>query len=553
MEGYLKSPSAFRPVNLLYFIVICLMVANLLLAWMPQYVRLTVSELLFVFLPGLLYLRLSRQPVSVRVRWRWPGWQVAVLAIAIGAGLYPLSAVSAGVLVGVLGYTSFAVPPDAIPTTIVMGLFAILSYAILAPLCEEFLFRGILQPVYETRGWKWGILFVSFLFVAFHLSLLQGLSIILLALALGFVNYRTQSLPASILTHFGANGLAALMVTQQVFPTGIQNWITTMPALIGGLMLAGLALFGLIRFTAARPAVEPGFEGAPLPRISRPGISTTWPLLAALAIFLAMIGTEWVYSRSPQAVDILRAPGPALQVSASPWSASQTWRYEIRNIVEDVVGEGECNLTADGNEMELTCASTVRAYEVNTGQGTYASSGGRRVDEARWQAANGKFISGLTTLDLQGGFQSQVDFRYCVDRIEIRYQEDGQGEKRLDLPFRQTALSTDPTLLLAPDNTWPWQLAGITDAELSFETEPSRAVLRFNPFTWNNTIGASSPLAEPRLVTAGALEELQTPAGQYLARPVKSGDRDIAWYATRNGALTVIQYFNGIETWILRE
>jgi hypothetical protein len=70
----------------------------------------------------------------------------------------------------------------------------------MAPLCEEFMFRGVIQPVYETRGAKWGVIFVGLLFIVFHLSLLQGLSIILLALALGFVNYSTRSLQASIAT-----------------------------------------------------------------------------------------------------------------------------------------------------------------------------------------------------------------------------------------------------------------------------------------------------------------------------------------------------------------
>jgi len=230
----MKSTATVGSVNLLYFIVMCLMVANMLLAWMPQYVRLALNEILFVFLPGYLFLRLSSlglpaQALAERVRWRWPGWRIALLALVVGAGLYPLSAASAGVLMGVLGYKSSAGPADVIPTTVLMGSLAVLAYAILAPLCEEFLFRGIIQPVYETRGARWGVLFVGILFIAFHLSLLQGLSIILLALALGFVNYRTRSLPASILTHFGANGLAALVVTQQVFPTGIQLWITSLP------------------------------------------------------------------------------------------------------------------------------------------------------------------------------------------------------------------------------------------------------------------------------------------------------------------------------------
>lgn len=548
----MKPTFGFRSANMLYLMVMCLMVANVLLTWLPQHVRLTLNEILFVFLPGYLYLRFTRQPVAGRVRWRWPGWRVALLALAIGAGLYPLSAVSASVLVGVLGYTNLIGPADAIPTTTVMGLFAILSYAVLAPLCEEFLFRGILQPIYETRGWKWGVLFVGFLFVAFHLSLLQGLSIVLLALALGLVNYRTQSLPASILTHFGANGLAALVVTQKVFPSGIQNWITSLPALVGGLLLSGLALLVLLRRTAPVTRAEPAIDSAVL-RVDQPlGMRTAWPLLVAMTIFLAMIGVEWVYSRSPQGPNSLQSSGPALQVGASPWTGPQTWRYEIRNVADAVVGEGECRLTLEGDEMEISCTSTVEAYEVKRNQSTYASAGGSRVDVLRWSAVNGRLISGSSTLDLIDGYGSRVDFRPGDGSIEIRHQVKGEAEKRLDLPFSETALSSQPDFLLAADNTWPWQLAGLLDAPRDPGQREAGAVLRFNPYTWNSRTQSTGPLAEPRQIEVADSVEVEVPRGKFTATSVSNGDRETAWYAILDGTLTVVQYFNGIETWILK-
>jgi membrane protease YdiL (CAAX protease family) len=565
----MKSTTAFRSVNLLYLIVLCLMVANTLLAWMPQYVRITLNEILFVFLPGYLYLllirllknrsRLPAQSLAERVRWRWPGWRIAVLALVVGAGLYPLSAASAGILMGVLGYTSFAAPADVIPTTVLMGVLAVLSYAILAPLCEEFLFRGIIQPVYETRGARWSVLFVGFLFVAFHLSLLQGLSIILLALSLGFVNYRTRSLPASMLTHFGANGLAALVITQQVFPTGIQNWITSLPALVVGVLLAGLALFALIRLTSGNQLdsrlVMTGVESeasASQPSIqarrSTSWLASAWPLLAALLIYLPMISVEWVFSRSPEVIAGLQKPLPAVQVGASPWSSPHTWQYEIRNIADAVVGEGKCSLVPNGTEIELTCSSTVQAYEVKQGQSTFTSSGGQRIDTLRFQAAGSKFVSGSSVLDLQGDFHSQVNFGLGDDRIIVRYQEKGQPEKNLDLPFSQTALSSNPTLPLAPEYTWPWQLASLCQRENEAGSATDGNVIHFNAYTWNNTTRTNGPLVEPRLIKVTG--QLPAEAGESCL--VESGDRETVEYATINSTLTVVKYFNGIETWILK-
>lgn len=193
----MQSKNSIQTVNILFLFVLCLETANLLFTWLPQYVRLNLNEALFVFLPDYLFLRIIRQPVAEQVRWRWPGWKAALLSLLAGLGLYPFTAVSAAVLTSLLGYQGNLAAADAIPTTPLMAVLAIVALAVMAPLCEEFLFRGVIQPVYEKRGPHWTVLFVGFLFIIFHLSLLQGLSIILLALMLGFVNFRTRSLPAS--------------------------------------------------------------------------------------------------------------------------------------------------------------------------------------------------------------------------------------------------------------------------------------------------------------------------------------------------------------------
>ena len=84
----METKSSLRAVNLLFLGMLCLELANAFFAWMPQYVRLILNEALFVFLPAYLYLRFTRQPIRERVRWRWPGWKVALLSLLIGAGLF---------------------------------------------------------------------------------------------------------------------------------------------------------------------------------------------------------------------------------------------------------------------------------------------------------------------------------------------------------------------------------------------------------------------------------------------------------------------------------
>ena len=538
----MQRENSFRAVNLLFLIVLCLQASNLFFTGIPQYLRLILNEALFVFLPAYLYLRYTRQPVTERVRWYWPGWKIAVLSLLVGMGIYPLSAASTGIFLQLLGYTSFAAPPDAIPTTVLMSVLAVIAYVGMAPLCEEFLFRGVIQPVYETRGPKWGVLFVGFLFIAFHLSLLQGLSIILLSLALCYINYRTRSLPASILTHFGANFLAALVVTQGVFKTGIERWIVSAPAILGGLLVALLSLVALARLTR-RPAVSlPAAEPSPTVRPVAPALlASSWPLLAALLVFLPLIGMEFYYSRSPELA------AKPLRMGEVPWDGPQSWLYEISNVAETIVGDGECWLVPQGPVVDITCWSKVEAYEVKRGNSTFMSSGGERTDQLKWRTADGSLVSGATALSISTGeYRSEMSWELASDGIDIHMRVEGEAEKEVSLPFSETPLAKNSALLVAPDNSWPWQLAGIR-----LERGESGSVVRFNPNTWRNQTQDSGPVAENRLVTVVGTEEVTTPAGKFSAWKVTLGNDQTAWYAL-GGSRTLVKFFNGIETWALK-
>lgn len=99
-------------------------------------------------------------------------------------------------------------------------ILALLSVLILAPLIEEFLFRGILQNHLKKRlGAKSAILLSAFFFALFHFSLSQNLSNITLILSLfvlggylGFLYERQKSLWAPIGLHMTFNAISALRI-----------------------------------------------------------------------------------------------------------------------------------------------------------------------------------------------------------------------------------------------------------------------------------------------------------------------------------------------------
>jgi len=98
--------------------------------------------------------------------------------------------------------------------------FAILSILLLAPLVEEFLFRGGLQTFFKKRlGAKAAILLSSLCFALFHFSPSQGLgniplivSLFILGGFLGFLYERQGSLWSSIGLHMTFNAISAFRI-----------------------------------------------------------------------------------------------------------------------------------------------------------------------------------------------------------------------------------------------------------------------------------------------------------------------------------------------------
>ena len=531
-----------RAVNLLFLIVLLLQLSNALLLRMPQYVRLILNQAFFVFLPAYLYLRLTRQPIGERVRWTWPGWQVAALSLLIGMALYPLAAVSGSVLQQLLNYSP-VLPDDIIPTTALMGVLAMVAYAVMAPLCEEFLFRGVLQPVYERRGPGWGVGFVGALFVIFHLSLIQGISIIPLALALGFVNYRARSLPASILTHVGANALAALVVTDTVFPLGAPGVLFSAPVMMGSLIVSVLALVAFTRLTrsAAPEAAAP--PPAALPAERAFPLSAAWPLLIAGLLCTVVIGAE-IYT-------IVSGPGlfaAPLNLPAAEWQGETQWQYEIYNPADEVVGDGECLLTPEGALMDLKCTSTVRAYEVRIGNSFWSNAGGERRDHFRWRADDGSLISGQTVMDLQeGAYHADIRWMTDADGIRVQIAVRGEPERVFELPWSETPLADNAALPLLNDYAAPWQLAAL---DLKPGTWGQTA--RFHPFVWRQETHDNGPIAAQWLVMATGREKIATPAGEFRAWKVAFGNHQTVWLDDSVTPARPVRFFNGVETWALK-
>ena len=513
-----------KQVNLLLLVVILLQASNVFLAWMPTYIRLILNQFFFILLPALIYLRRAGLPVGKTVKWRWPGAKIALFSLFIGAGFYPLAAYSAHIFQTVFDYQLPEIP-GMIPANHLEAFLAFIALAVMAPICEEVLFRGVSQNAYAHHGPARSIIFVGFLFVAFHLSLMQGLSIIPLALALGFVYWRTNSLPAAILTHFGANFMAVLVLTSGVWIAQAQTVLLSLPVAVGGLFLALASLWMLTRATVPDP--QPGS-----PPVAESRLKRYWPLLVALPIFVVFVGAEVFISRSPELAVQPVALNPL------PWDEPQTWRYQISNIIDEPIGEATCTLTPESDVVMLSCEQDQKGYEIQQGNSYWYSIDFTGTRTIRWQRETYVPISDIGDHTLRTLVWTLENSTITV---ETTYPEMERRILREPLP----PLAQDS--LVTAQGVWPWQLAALT-----FEAGAVSRLAHLSPDAWRPASNDNGPVVETMLVKISGPEKIETPSGTRNAWKVEVGKREVAWYAAENPTL-LLRYFNSMETWTLVE
>lgn len=512
-------------VNGLFLLVLVLQSANFLVQDMPQYVRLILNEALLVLLPSLVYLRWAGLPFRETVRLRSPGWRTAVASFFVGAGLYPVSVISGSIIQTLLGY-QFLDTGSLLPQTPLEGVLAILAYAVMAPLCEEVFARGIIQRTYEERfGPGRAILFAGGLFIVFHLSLLQGLTIIPLSLALGYVYWRSESLVASILTHFGANAMAALVVTSGVFWTKAPQVLLS-PLNAGiGLVLAVAGLWVLRRNTSpSRRKLE-----QTQPR----RFKHAWPLLVAGLFYLVLIGIEFTAGRSPE-----RFQDPVIVGEAQLQQAVE-WNYAVCNAADDPVGEMHCRLEPQGDTIVLYWDSIHQAYDVQVPGGRYMGSNVAKEKKVALQRDGGQPLHGEIIEEFDWG-RSETRWSFDGQKFSVRHRSSEGPDETFELAFEQS----DHSVVLE-SSSWPWVLSS-----LPFAPGYVGSAYHFTPYTWRQATQDNGPVLEKVLVTVNGPETLETPTGPMQTWNVTVDQSQKAWYAV-DAPHILLKHDNAMETMVL--
>lgn len=169
-----------------------------------------------------------------------------------------------------------------------------LCVTFLAPLGEEFLFRGYLLRVFRARyGTLAGLLVSSALFAAMHLNPASFVALLALGLLFGLLRILSGSLLPALLAHAIQNGVTAVVVLLSEAPESEDvDLAVALLFVAGALPLLWLSLT-MVRRIAAPPSNEPTLDpsagGLELARVRKPiGIWLGAALLSsALVLVLA--------------------------------------------------------------------------------------------------------------------------------------------------------------------------------------------------------------------------------------------------------------------------
>ena len=511
-----------RSANILFLIVIILI---LIFGSMMQFAvplwGLVGTQIFLILVPTLIFLRVSKLPLRETIRWRWPGAHLAFTSILLGIAIIPFALWSGNFFIQLLDYTP-DLHPGFFPTTIGKAILMFVGIAILAPLCEEVLFRGVIQRPYESFGPWAAILVVGFFFLIFHLSLLRLFALIPVALLLGYVVWASNSVISGVLAHAAYNApVAVLTIIGSMRPDIPLEAYSSLPA-------AGIGLLGLI---AGLILFKRYASPSPPPEVTTPSFtfSNAWPVFMIGLIFVFLASVEFLIGRFPEL--LVNRP---LQLSSPPWEQPEKWQYELRNPLGESVGEAVCQLTPGETVYLLNCRMEVTAFRVELGRSYYQMDDMTSQSTFHWSTEN---------LQLnQADIMREGDFGW-MQAVAVSVED----QLQLEVQFNDGVvhqISIPPSSLLIDE--YPWRLSA-----LPFSVAYGSETTLVWPARWDEDLQKSVPgFKETTIIIRGG-EPLATPAGNFISWRVTVGEGRIAWYDAEPPH-TLLRYDDGILTYLLK-
>ena len=144
------------------------------------------------------------------------------------------------------------------------NVFGIISITIMAPLVEEFLFRGAIQGHLLRKGMNpWAALFIaSAIFGIIHMNPIQIPFAFAIGLIFGWLYYRTGSVVPGIIGHFINNSIACIQMatmTEEEFNTKTIDWLGEGPT-YALFALSFAVMIGMFLYLKKRLPTAPSYK-----------------------------------------------------------------------------------------------------------------------------------------------------------------------------------------------------------------------------------------------------------------------------------------------------
>ncbi len=487
---------------------------------------LLATEVLLILLPLLLVYRVLRIPVRKGFDLSLPSRPLMLWSLLSGIGLGLFSQWLLNLTVVLLGY-SLPTLPQLYPQDIIQAAALAIGLLVAAPVCEEMLFRGAIMRAYRRWGSWTAILFSAALFAIFHSSLQRFLVLIPLGVLTGFVAWRLQSVVSSMLLHAGYNltGTLAILFSGLGNLQNIANpWLALLPWI--GLLIT---VIGIIRIRGeSKPEILDPAPAAVKPlRAGFGSFSAFLPFILVLPLFLIPAASEVISGKYPE-----RLADPGLTFRPERWSTSQEERFELRNILNQHVGEAVCSLILLERSYHLDCRAEQEAFEAEVPGSYFNMQQSTKHWSAEWSQADGQ-LTAFESVEVQGGD------RQIVLRLETSTPE----------PVMRISQTGEPDQLLTLDGSeilpqeWPWRLLALP-VGYPYRVKAQLA----SPALWSQELQKSIPIAQPVLVNVSTSEPVDTPAGRVICWKVQVGNFT-AHYSVEP-PYRLIRYNDGVVSYV---
>ncbi|MCY6372744.1 CPBP family intramembrane glutamic endopeptidase [Clostridium ganghwense] len=169
-----------------------------------------IVEIIFKFLSVVVILKIFSKKSEEDFEYNSPNLQYYLFTFLIIVGFRLFYEYSIGGIVSNIKMNP--VIQKAFEELAVSPIVLILTVAVLAPIFEEVIFRGIiLNGMAKRLNTKIAIIISAFLFALVHMNLVQGINAFLLGILLGFIYLKTRSIYLSIFAHFINNSVGIMI------------------------------------------------------------------------------------------------------------------------------------------------------------------------------------------------------------------------------------------------------------------------------------------------------------------------------------------------------